>query len=83
MADEANIAYPPHTTLGKDTGFQGYEPPDIHTWQPRKKTRGQDLTVSDRFINKSLARVRIRVEHTLAGVKCSRIVNCERRFPQY
>jgi hypothetical protein len=74
MADEANIVYPPHATLGKDTGFQGYEPPDIHAWQPRKKSRGQDLTVADRFVNKCLASVRIRVEHTLAGVKRSRIV---------
>ena len=74
MADEANIVYPPHAMLGKDTGFQGYEPPDIHSWQPRKKMRGQDLTVADRFVNKCLASVRIRVEHTLAGVKRSRIV---------
>lgn len=74
MADEAQITYPPHATLGKDTGFQGYEPPAIHTWQPCKKTRGQTLTGGERFVNTCLARVRIRVEHTLAGVKRAWIV---------
>src|SRR5436190_12931432 len=27
IADEGQLAYPPGTTLYKDTGFQGYEPP--------------------------------------------------------
>ena len=35
-ADETPIAYPPHATLNKDTGFQGYEPPDVLTRQPKK-----------------------------------------------
>ncbi|MHB8630159.1 MAG: hypothetical protein ACYDEO_28665 [Aggregatilineales bacterium] len=30
------IAYPVAATLGKDTGFQGYEPPGVVTWQPKK-----------------------------------------------
>ena len=32
-ADEAPMAYPPHATLDKDTGFQGYEPPGVLTRQ--------------------------------------------------
>jgi len=39
LADEAMIVYPPATTLGKDTGFQGYEPPDVVSWQPKKAQR--------------------------------------------
>lgn len=35
-ADETPIAYPPHATLDKDTGFQGYEPPGVLTQQPKK-----------------------------------------------
>ena len=31
QADEAAIVYPNHATLGKDTGFQGYDPPDVIT----------------------------------------------------
>ena len=36
LADQEGIAYPPGTTLGKDSGFQGYEPPGIVTHQPKK-----------------------------------------------
>ena len=36
MADESGIVYPPAATLGKDTGFQGYEPAGVLTFQPPK-----------------------------------------------
>ena len=34
--DEACIVYPANATLDKDTGFQGYEPPGVVTYQPKK-----------------------------------------------
>jgi len=37
IADEAHLRYPPGTTLYKDTGFQGYEPPVGKTCQAKKK----------------------------------------------
>jgi len=40
IADENGIAYPVGATLGKDTGFQGYEPKGVLTLQP-KKAQGQ------------------------------------------
>jgi hypothetical protein len=40
IADEAHLRYPPGTTLYKDTGFQGYEPPVEQTCQPKKKAAG-------------------------------------------
>ena len=39
MADQENIVYPTGTTLGKDTGFQGYEPGGVATSQPKKAKR--------------------------------------------
>lgn len=30
------IAYPATATLDKDTGFQGYEPSGVLTYQPKK-----------------------------------------------
>lgn len=39
MADQANIAFPTGTTLGKDSGFQGYEPGGVATSQPKKAKR--------------------------------------------
>jgi hypothetical protein len=36
IADSESIVYPPGTHLGKDTGFQGYEPCGCETYQPKK-----------------------------------------------
>ena len=35
-ADTAQIVYPTNAMLGKDTGFQGYEPVGVLTQQPKK-----------------------------------------------
>jgi hypothetical protein len=39
IADENKIMYPHGATLGKDTGFQGYEPLGVITFQPKKAKR--------------------------------------------
>jgi hypothetical protein len=41
-ADEAPIAYPTNATLAKDTGFQGYEPKDVLTTQPKKSRKARN-----------------------------------------
>ena len=41
MADESHLVYPPGATLGKDTGFQGYEPPGVLTFQPQKSRKAR------------------------------------------
>jgi hypothetical protein len=74
MTDEAQIVYPLHATLGKDTGFQGYEPPGVMAWQPTKKPKGRDLNVAEQAVNHLLSSIRIVVEHSLSGVKRCRIV---------
>jgi hypothetical protein len=40
IADEAHLTYPPGTTLYKDAGFQGYEPPVAKSCQAKKKAAG-------------------------------------------
>lgn len=40
MADTEPIAYPRGSRLGKDTGFQGYEPRHCQTYQPKKNRGG-------------------------------------------
>lgn len=42
MADENPIRYPLGATLGKDTGFQGYEPAGVITYQPKKSRRAKN-----------------------------------------
>lgn len=39
LADESGISYPKNASLTKDTGFQGYEPKEIVTQQPKKSQR--------------------------------------------
>lgn len=41
IAEREEIIYPRKASLGKDTGFQGYEPPVDSTYQP-KKSRGAE-----------------------------------------
>ena len=40
-ADAAQICYPTNATLGKDTGFQGYEPAGVLTRQPKKNRKAR------------------------------------------
>jgi hypothetical protein len=74
IADREDVAYPPKIELSKDTGFQGYEPAGTRTHQAKKKPPRGELTAAESRTNRKLARIRVHVEHVLAGVKRSRIV---------
>jgi hypothetical protein len=74
IADEAELTFPDDIVLAQDTGLQGYCPPNVQVCQPKKHPKGQDLSPEDKARNTLIARLRIRVEHVLAGVKRSRIV---------
>src|SRR2546427_13299389 len=41
IADEESPTYPEDISLYKDTGFQGYEPEGVKTFQPQKKPKGK------------------------------------------
>lgn len=73
-ADLETIQYPPGSRLTKDRGFQAYEPPGVHTIQPKKQMRGQFLSLVDQLSNRLIAKDRIVIEHILASVKRCRIV---------
>jgi len=74
ICDEEVYTFPANATLFKDTAFQGYEPEGVITFQPKKRFRGQELTVSDRILNAIISGVRMTVEHVICGVKRCRIV---------
>ena len=74
LADESSLTYPPDALVVKDTGFQGYEPPDCDTLQPRKKPRGRELHPIQKTINQVISKVRVTVEHAIAGIKRCHIV---------
>ena len=60
--------------MDKDTGYQGYEPEGVITFQPKKKPKNDELSAEEKFINKIFSSVRIVVEHVFSGVKRCRIV---------
>jgi hypothetical protein len=74
ICDEENHTFPDGSILFKDTGYQGYEPGNVTTYQPMKKTRGKELTAADRIFNPMISGIRVIVEHVISGVKRSHIV---------
>lgn len=74
ICDEEALTFPADVSLYKDTGFQGYEPPGVQTYQPKKKPRGQELSDEDRAQNHLISKVRIIAEHVISGIKRCRIL---------
>src|SRR5512135_584280 len=73
--DDDGYVFPEGSTLYKDSGFQGYEPGGVTTYQPTKKPRGKDLTLEHKEANRLISRVRVKVEHSIGGVKVFGIVH--------
>ncbi len=73
ICDEENPTFPP-CGLFQDTGFQGYKPDHVETYQPKKKPRGKELTAEEKAENTMISSIRILVEHVISGVKRCRIV---------
>jgi len=73
-ADEAGYDLPDRSTLLQDTGFQGFAIEGVTIIQPKKKPRGQELTIEDKENNRAISKIRIRVEHAIGGAKRYRIV---------
>jgi hypothetical protein len=42
MCDAEDDTFPPGCVLCKDTGFQGFDPEQVCTYQPKKKPRNQE-----------------------------------------
>ena len=71
--DEAPVI-PEGISLYQDTGFQGYEPEGVVTFQPQKKPKGKELTPEQKEENRLISKVRVLIEHVISGVKRCRIV---------
>jgi hypothetical protein len=72
--DEEGYRFPKDSKLWKDTGFQGYEPDQTTTAQPKKKPRGGELTATEKEQNRQIAGERVGVEHSIGGIKVFHIV---------
>jgi hypothetical protein len=73
ICDEEDYTFPPGCVLFKDTGFQGFEPEKVYTYQPKKKPRKQELNTEEKTENKIISSIRILVEHVIASVKRCRM----------
>jgi len=74
ITDLESPTFPKGIVLYKDTGFQGYEPDDVQTYQPTKKPKGKSLTPEQKAENRLISKVRVVIEHIIAGIKRCRIV---------
>lgn len=74
ICDEEATRLPEGCDLYRDTGFQGHEIIGVNIHQPKKKPRGGELTDKEKEANKLISRVRVIVEHVIAGIKRCRIV---------
>jgi hypothetical protein len=74
MADQENPTYPEDIGVYQDTGFQGYAPDGVKTFQPQKKPRGKELTPEQKEHNRLISSIRIMIEHIISGIKRCRIV---------
>lgn len=75
VADEEEWRFPKRCKLWKDTGFQGYEPPGITTFQPKKRPRKGQLTDEEKAQNRAISQKRVRIEHAIGGTKVYRIAH--------
>jgi hypothetical protein len=73
LADEQALEFPSGSKLSQDTGFQGYQPDNTVIIQPKKKPKGGELSTEEKAQNTAISRERIRVEHSIAGVKVYQI----------
>jgi len=55
ICDNEEPVFPPGCGLFKDTGFQGYEPEGVETYQPKKKPKGKELTSEEKSENKIIS----------------------------
>jgi len=74
LADEQALRFPKGSKLWKDTGFQGYEPAGVTTLQAKKKPQEGKLSPEEKEANRRVSKLRVRLEHSSAGVKLFRSV---------
>jgi hypothetical protein len=84
IADQDPLTFPEDLVLVQDTGFEGYAPIGVIICQPKKKPNGGTLSDEDKQRNTLIARLRIAVEHVIAGVKrCHIVKDLFRNTKQY
>ena len=79
-ADSESYQLPVGSQLYQDMGFQGFEVDGVVIIQPKKKPRGGTLTDEEKEGNRRINSIRVRIEHTISGIKRCRIVKDKLRL---
>lgn len=74
LYQEDELPCPPGSEVYRDGGYQGLDMTDNIVHQPVKKPRHGQLTVAQKKQNRAISRIRVIVEHVIAGIKRCRIV---------
>jgi hypothetical protein len=67
--DNLFLKIPPGTKALADTAYQGIKHPFLRVITPKKKSPGGKLSPGDRTNNRTLSRIRVRVEHPISYLK--------------
>jgi len=74
IAEATPSPLPAGSRLLQDLGFLAFTLPQVEILMPRKKPRGEELTVEQQRANQALHQRRLRIEHVNSSVKRCRIV---------
>jgi hypothetical protein len=69
------VHVPGHRGVITDTGFQALTLQNTPVLHPYKKPRGGELSADRKLFNRMLAKLRVKVEHAIGGIKRLRIVS--------
>lgn len=71
LADKQNLfqSLPESVAAWVDTGFQGVQKQHLNTLIPKKNTKKNPLTESDKLENRLISSFRVLVEHAIGGIK--------------
>lgn len=79
ICDEEELEFPEEIKLLQDLGFQGHQPKNVTVEMPKKNTKLHRLSETDKKENKEKSSKRVKVEHTISGIKRCRILKDEYR----
>ena len=75
LVEEDGLELPKASVCFQDSGYTGFTLPGVVHLMPKKKPIGGELSAKERLFNRKLSSARVAAEHSIAGVKRSRIVH--------
>lgn len=84
VIDEENLScHDPSIEAATDTGFLGLKIGSLKIVQPKKKSKLQPLSESDKAQNRAISSIRVTAEHAICGAKRNRsVADIYRNFTQ-